>query len=538
MTIAPLAQAWIPIVRWLLLSGLLVLELIGLSIGFDTAAMSTSTAWWTRAAGDIPVLLRIVLAFVGALLLLLAPRLRSIAVEAAHHARRRWIVAGCLHLLAFGLFTWTTVLVFGADDAGRNVSFGLLLLWTALGAVTMLAWFGAMAPAGFWLGLLRRERAVVAIAAGAGVLAWLMGVLAQQLWRPLAASTFWLSKSLLEGVYPAVVADLGNLVLGTPNFRVRIDASCSGYEGMALISVFLALYLWLFRREVRFPQGFLLFPIGLLAIWFGNALRVALLIAIGTSYSPAVALGGFHSQAGWLAFIVVALGLIVVMRRIRIFSTGMPLTTDVAGNPFATALLLPMLVLLAGITLTSAFSAGFDRLYPLRIVATAAALWCFRATYLRWAWRPSWHAAWIGGAVFLMWVLLEPVDGNTGLREAVQALPPSEAAIWITARIVGSALVIPLAEELAFRGYLLRALSGSEADMHVPPRFTWLSLILTSLAFGMLHSRWLAGLVAGLAYAWAYHQRGRFADAVAAHVVTNTLIVVAVLAAGQWALWS
>jgi len=38
----------------------------------------------------------------------------------------------------------------------------------------------------------------------------------------------------------------------------------------------------------------------LLAIWSANVVRITLLTVIGTSVSAGVALGGFHSQAGWL----------------------------------------------------------------------------------------------------------------------------------------------------------------------------------------------------------------------------------------------
>jgi len=34
-----------------------------------------------------------------------------------------------------------------------------------------------------------------------------------------------------------------------------------------------------------------------------------------------------------------------------------------------------------------------------------------------------------------------------------------------------------------------------------PVRFTWLSFVVSSLLFGALHGRWLAGTVAGMCYA-------------------------------------
>jgi CAAX prenyl protease-like protein len=67
--------------------------------------------------------------------------------------------------------------------------------------------------------------------------------------------------------------------------------------------------------------------------------------------------------------------------------------------------------------------------------------------------------------------------------------------------------------------------------------FTWLSFVVSSVAFGLLHDLWLAGIAAGLLYAFALCDRRRLADAVVAHGVTNTLLAAHVLMAGRWSLW-
>jgi CAAX prenyl protease-like protein len=65
-----------------------------------------------------------------------------------------------------------------------------------------------------------------------------------------------------------------------------------------------------------------------------------------------------------------------------------------------------------------------------------------------------------------------------------------------------------------------------------------LATLVSSCAFGFLHGeRWLAGTLAGIAYAVAYRRRGSIGDATAAHATTNALIAAWVLGAGQWQLW-
>src|SRR4029077_19809469 len=118
-----------------------------------------------------------------------------------------------------------------------------------------------------------------------------------------------------ETVYDPVL-----LNVGTVSFTVEIGPGCSGYEGIGLFWTFIGIYLWLFRKDLCFPQAFLLIPLGTALMWFCNVLRIAGLIALGTYGSRAVALGGFHSQVGWLAFIAVALGLVAGSQRLGFFA--------------------------------------------------------------------------------------------------------------------------------------------------------------------------------------------------------------------------
>ena len=87
---------------------------------------------------------------------------------------------------------------------------------------------------------------------------------------------------------------------------MQIAATCSGLEGIGLILAFGAAWLWLFRREFRFPHALLLIPASVVVIFLMNALRITALILIGAAGAPGVAMGGFHSQAGWIAFNAVA----------------------------------------------------------------------------------------------------------------------------------------------------------------------------------------------------------------------------------------
>jgi exosortase E/protease (VPEID-CTERM system) len=453
--------------------------------------------------------------------------------------RHRWGVWLAGHGVACGIFTLVTAAILNIDMTAGRTSFLWPVVWVLSAAVMILLWLGALAPAGYWRHLVHQEYAAMLGASLLGVGAWGSGQLGQALWAPLAEITLWVVRALLALVYTDVYYNLTEQVVGTAAFQVIIVPACSGYEGVGCVTLLLTLYLWWFRTHLRFPRALLLLPVGAIIAWVANALRLTTLIALGTSFSPAVAQGGFHSQAGWVSFLLVGLGLIATTRRYHLFTIAIPSTSTQAPAQYATALLMPLLVLLATMVVTSALSSGFDWLYPVRVIATSVALWSCRMGYRPIAWTWSWHAIALGVAVFGVWIVLEPAAHHraTALADGLAALPDGLAVLWVGFRVLGAVLIVPIAEELAFRGYVIHKLFAPDFATVRPGQFTWWACLISSALFGVLHGRWLAGTLAGIGYALALRQRGQLADAVVAHMATNALIAAYVLSQNAWSLW-
>jgi exosortase E/protease (VPEID-CTERM system) len=481
----------------------------------------------------------------GSILLIISPRTKILFHDIRIRATRSWLFWLLLHGLTIGLFAAASSVISSALSRFHEVSAIQLAIWLGLGGTSLGLWLIAFASFEFWLKLARRE--FMALLAGGliGSAIWVFGPLAQSLWLSfsLVDITFWLARHMLGMVYSDVVYDTSARILGTPDYQVEIFPVCSGFEGIALITAFLALYLWAFRKTLRFPNAFLLFPLGVLAIWFANALRIALLVGIGTSLSPHIAGQGFHSQAGWLSFILVAFGLMFLSHRGCFFAAAAASKTSssFSRNTYeAMALLAPLLALFAATMLASAFSSGFDWLYPVKIVIMAAVLYRFRKVYAGFDWQWSWQASAIGATVFLIWMLLEPAVNHepSALEEGLKDLPTWQAAVWLMFRVLGSTIAVPLAEELAFRGYLIRKFISTDFENVRLGQFTWTSFLLSSVLFGLLHSRLIAGTLAGIGFALALYRRGRVSDAVIAHATANALIAVVVIGFEGWHLWS
>ena len=523
---------------WLLV--LLGMELLALTLRFDAQGLTGAAPWWAVALGYAPAGLQIGLASVGAFLVMVGRRLptlrRTLLTSTRPHHWGVWLAG---HGVACGIFTLVTAAVLDVETAAVPPSILWPVAWVLSGATGLLLWLYALAPASFWWHLVRQEYAAVLGAGLVGVGVWGSGQIGQALWAPLAEATLGVVRALLGLVYTNVRYDLADQVVGTATFQVAIAPACSGYEGVGCVTLLLTLYLWVFRPHLRFPQALLLLPVGAVAAWMANALRLTALIALGTSVSPAVAQGGFHSQAGWIAFLLVGLGLIAMTQRCSLVTAPHSSPALPAHAQYATALLMPLVVLMATMVLTSAFASGVDWLYPLRVVTTSLALWSCRQAYRRLAWTWSWHAIVWGMAVWGVWMVLEPAAHHraTVLADGLAPLPTGLTEIWVGFRVLGSVLIVPVAEELAFRGYVIHKLVAQDFTAVRPGQCPWWSCLISSVLFGVLHGRWLAGTLAGIGYALALRQRGQLADAVVAHMITNAFLAAYVLSQHAWSLW-
>jgi len=276
------------------------------------------------------------------------------------------------------------------------------------------------------------------------------------------------------------------------------------------------------------------------------------LILIGDAGATRIALGGFHSQAGWIAFNAVALGFSLAARRLPwLTSTGQTTTghtgttiaepsKELADNPAATYLL-PFLSILAVGMVTGAVSGDFQWLYPLRFLAAAGALWFLRKRYAVVDWSFSWFGPAIGILAFAIWLGMDAflnTRAHDAMPEALFATTPAIRTVWIVFRILAAVITVPIAEELAFRGFLIRRFLSSDIEALPPQTFTWLGLGVSSIAFGILHGNlWFAGIFAGLLYAWALLRHGNLGEAIIAHATTNALLAAYVLLFHKWHLW-
>jgi exosortase E/protease (VPEID-CTERM system) len=529
--------------RWLLLSGVLLAEYTLLSYLFDALQMQQLGDGFALL-GYLGTLAPLGVVATTASLLLVGGRdraaLRELTAQTTPAPRAaRWVA---VNLVCYGAFLALTDGIFD----GALAESPQLLLWVGVWAVLGVGLVATLVPAAMpwsaWGRLIRQLAPALAGGVAVGLLAWGAGLASARLWYSLSVATLATVGSMLTPFVYDLVYLPEDRIIGSERFFVVVGPECSGFEGIGLMGVFLGLYLITARSKLSFPRALWLLPVGLSAVWLGNSLRIAALVLIGVHLSPDVALGGFHSKAGWLFFCGVALALVTMSRRSALLGAR-PEAAEPRGidyhNPTA-AYLLPLLALVATGLITGLVAVDFDALYGLRVAAVLLALWIYRKDLPKPSWPPSWEAPLVGVLVFLFWIPMigtpEPGAGEA-LRQGLGELSAPGRAAWLALRVFGAVITVPIAEELAFRGFLFKRLVSPDFITVSQRTRAPLAWIGSSLAFGVLHPSWLAGTLAGLCYALVAARRQRLSDAVVAHAVTNALIAGQVLLRGQYWLW-
>ena len=174
----------------------------------------------------------------------------------------------------------------------------------------------------------------------------------------------------------------------------------------------------------------------------------------------------------------------------------------------------------------------------------------------RWIpWRPSrppsrpWMSLGIGVVVFAVWIMPDVLwpqyrahwlFQNSLTGEAASSIPGHERSslLLLLFRVFGSVVLVPIVEELFWRGWLIRYIVNPDFQSVRIGTYTPLAFWLTAVLFASEHGPfWDVGLVAGILYNWWAGQTGKLADCILAHAVTNGCLAVYVLGFGQWEYW-
>jgi CAAX prenyl protease-like protein len=218
-------------------------------------------------------------------------------------------------------------------------------------------------------------------------------------------------------------------------------------------------------------------------------------------------------------------------------------------NP-AVVRVIPFAIYIACLMVESALSdtgIGFQVrwLYAVKVFSVAVALALLWKQYSELA-APrrvsslDWALSIIAGVlIFVLWIWLDQPWAMFGTPVGWNpvGMDGERNAALIAARLAGAVIVVPVMEELFWRSLVMRWIRNHDFLSVIPRQVGAMGFFVSSALFAVEHHQWLAGLLAGFAYAGIYMRSNNLWTAVAAHAITNLLLGFWVLYTAQWHFW-
>jgi uncharacterized protein len=188
--------------------------------------------------------------------------------------------------------------------------------------------------------------------------------------------------------------------------------------------------------------------------------------------------------------------------------------------------------------------------YPARVVVLSAILWFFSRDVIDLRAKHKVETAVLGVTVFAIWIgpdMLFPMYRQHWLFQnaimgqisspVAESVLRQPAVLW--SRIIRAVVLVPIIEELFWRGWLMRWLISPQFEKVPLGTYQFGAFALTAILFAAEHGPyWDVGLVTGIVYNWWMVRTRSLGDCILVHAVTNACLCGYVVATKHWEYWS
>ena len=195
----------------------------------------------------------------------------------------------------------------------------------------------------------------------------------------------------------------------------------------------------------------------------------------------------------------------------------------------------------------------YEEICTLKGILAAVALWAFRQHYPAFSTVGFKLAIAAGVLGCVAWIFLERLQAVLpGMPQLMSLLQmgnrvgfdpfsdggPSAAKIaFVIVRLVELIVIVPLAEEVFWRGFLARYLIADDFQNVRQGTFTSFSFTVVTIAFASVHPEILAAIAWGMMINALYGKTANLWACVVMHAVTNGLLGGYIQATRSWYLW-
>lgn len=197
-------------------------------------------------------------------------------------------------------------------------------------------------------------------------------------------------------------------------------------------------------------------------------------------------------------------------------------------------------------------SASYLLVCTLKGVLALAALVIYRRSYPRFSTK-GFSLAIVAGVIgFAIWIGLDQIQSQVpllgewfrhvqgqraGFNPFISGSPSTAYLAFIAVRLVELTVVVPLAEEVFWRGFLARYLVSEDFESVPQGQFSVTSFIVVTLMFTSVHPEILAALAWGCLVNLLYMRTMNLWACVLMHSVTNGMLGAYILVTQAWYLW-
>ena len=152
-------------------------------------------------------------------------------------------------------------------------------------------------------------------------------------------------------------------------------------------------------------------------------------------------------------------------------------------------------------------------------------------------------AALIGGIALILWIAPQEWFGFAPRRDGFnpEFFATEGWSYWVnvTMRFVRLIIVVPLLEEIFWRGFLLRYFIDDDFTEVPIGAFSWKSFGIVTGGFCLEHTfpDWPAAILTGALFNLVIYRTRSLSACVLTHAVTNLLLGIWVMRTGQWGFW-
>ncbi|CAN5148153.1 CAAX prenyl protease-related protein [soil metagenome] len=182
-------------------------------------------------------------------------------------------------------------------------------------------------------------------------------------------------------------------------------------------------------------------------------------------------------------------------------------------------------------------------IYPLQTLVCAALLWWFWRRYEFHRFTGVVLTLAVAVLVFVLWISPQAFFGfearTEGFNPDTFATQPGLYWSTVLMRFFRLVIIVPIVEEVFWRGFLLRYFINDNFEEVPFGTFTWMSFGVVVVGFTLVHNSadWPAAAITGVLYNLVAYRTKSLTSCIIAHALTNLLLGLWIMWTGQWGFW-